>query len=248
MTTMTDATIEILIFPCLDDNYGLLLRDTASGQVAAIDTPDADRIAAELDERGWGLNLILNTHWHHDHVDGNLALKDRYGATVVGPDAERDRIPGIDLPVAEGATLQLGETAIAVIETPGHTLGHIVYHLPDAGALFVGDTLFAMGCGRLFEGTAEQMWANMERLAALPPETIVYCAHEYTQGNARFAATIEPDNRDLQARIARVDAARARNEPTVPFTIADERATNPFMRAGSAAELGRRRLAKDNFR
>lgn len=241
-------SVDIVLFPCLEDNYGLLVRDRASGQVAAIDTPDPDRIAAELDARGWGLALILNTHWHHDHVGGNQALKDRYGAIVVGPAAERDRVPGFDLPVAQGAVLRLGDTAINVLETPGHTLGHVAFYLPIPGALFVGDTLFAMGCGRLFEGTAEQMWGNMERLSALPPETLVYCAHEYTHGNARFAATIEPDNPALLARIAQVDAARARGEPTVPFTIADERATNPFMRAGSADELGRRRLAKDDFK
>lgn len=247
MTTIPTATVDVVLFPCLDDNYGLLVRDRATGKVAAIDTPDADRIAAELDARGWGLDLILNTHWHHDHVGGNHALQARYGATITAPAAERGKIPVIDHAVADGDVIRLGETAIAVIGTPGHTLGHVVYHMPEAGAVFVGDTLFAMGCGRLFEGTAEQMWGNMKRLSALPPETLVYCAHEYTQGNARFAVTIEPDNAVLAMRIAIVDATRAQGLPTVPFTIADERATNPFMRAGSAAEMGRRRLAKDSF-
>lgn len=248
-TTPTDrASIEIAMFPCLDDNYGFLLRDRASGLVATIDTPDPVRIGAELDQRGWPLDRILNTHWHADHVGGNAALKARYGARIVAPSAEADRIGGVDQPVGEGDSIALGATRIDILATPGHTLGHIIYHLPAAGVAFVGDTLFAMGCGRLFEGDATQMWRNMERLAAMPADTIIYCAHEYTQSNGRFAVTVEPDNQALAERLLEVAALRERGTPTVPTTIAAERATNPFMRAGSAEELARRRLAKDQFR
>ncbi len=242
------AAIEIAMFPCLDDNYGFLLRDRESGRVATIDTPDAGRIAEELDRRGWSLDLILNTHWHADHVGGNAALKARYSAWVVAPAAEADRIDTADELVEEGSVVMLGAIRIDVLATPGHTLGHVIYHLPTAGVAFVGDTLFAMGCGRLFEGDAAQMWRNMERLAALPEDTIVYCAHEYTQSNGRFAATVEPDNQALMTRLEEVAALRTQGLPTLPTSIAAERATNPFMRAGSAEELARRRQAKDAFR
>jgi hydroxyacylglutathione hydrolase len=248
MTSRDLQVIDVALFACLEDNYGLLVRDPASGAVAAIDTPDASRIMAELDARGWRLTHILNTHWHDDHVGGNLALKARYGATVIAPEAERDRIPGVDVGVAGGTVFDFGTLPVTVIATPGHTLGHVVYYFSTAQMLFPGDTLFAMGCGRLFEGTADQMWVNMQMLAALPPETIVYAAHEYTLGNARFAATIEPENPDVAARLATVRDLRARDMPTMPFTIGDERATNPFMRAESPQEMGHRRVAKDNFR
>lgn len=240
--------IEIALFACLQDNYGILVRDRATGAVAAIDTPDAARISEELGARGWALTHILNTHWHDDHTAGNLMLKAGHAARVIVPEAEYDRIPGADIGVSDGATFDLGATPVTVIATPGHTLGHIVYHLPTARTLFAGDTLFAMGCGRVFEGTPDQMWGNMQMLATLPPATIVYGAHEYTLGNARFAATIEPDNADVARRLAAVAELHDRGEPTIPFTIAEELATNPFIRAGSAEEFARRRLAKDDFR
>ena len=243
----TRPTVEVVLFSCLQDNYGLLIRDMATGRVAAVDTPDAERIAYEVERRGWSLDIILNTHWHDDHVGGNMALKLQYGATIHGPEAERDRIGTLDAAVRAGEIIDLGETRIEVLATPGHTLGHVVYHIPAAGLIFVGDTLFAMGCGRLFEGTAEQMWGNMEMFAALPPDTTVYCAHEYTSGNGRFAAAMEPGNHAIAQRNAHVAAARDRGEPTVPFTIADECATNPFMRAGSSERLRELRLAKDDF-
>ncbi|MGU3392047.1 hydroxyacylglutathione hydrolase [Sphingomonas sp. M1A8_2b] len=242
---MTSPSIEIVLFACLEDNYGFLVRDRATDRVATIDTPDAARIAAELDRRGWGLDLVLNTHWHDDHVGGNLPLKARYGARIVAPAVEADRIPGVDIGVGDGATVALGDTIFTVMETPGHTVGHVAYATP--GTIFVGDTLFAMGCGRLFEGSASQMWGNMVRLSALPPETTVYCAHEYTEANARFALHVEPENAALRKRAEHVAALRARGAPTIPFTIADERASNPFMRAGSAEILAERRRAKDMF-
>lgn len=241
-------TLDISSFPCLEDNYGILMHDPASGAVASIDAPDAERIMGELDARGWHLTHILNTHWHDDHVGGNLTLKARYGAKVIGPDAERERIPGIDIGVADGASFDFGTLPVTVMATPGHTLGHVVYHLPTASTLFSGDTLFPMGCGRLFEGTAAQMWGSMQSLAALPPETTVYAAHEYTLANARFAASIDRHDVDVSRRLAKVRDLRANGRTTMPFSIADERATNPFMRAGSAEELGRRRRAKDEFR
>jgi hydroxyacylglutathione hydrolase len=216
-------------FPCLSDNYGFLVRDDASGKTATIDTPDADAILAELDKLGWTLDLILNTHWHPDHAGGNAAIKAATGATIVGPQ-EVTRIAPLDREVVEGDVVELGETRFTVIDTGGHTLGHIAYHdAPDAIA-FVGDTLFALGCGRLFEGTAEQMWGSLAKLTALPDATTVYCAHEYTASNARFALSVD-DDPALKARAEQVFAARERGEPTVPTSIGAEKATNPFLRA-----------------
>jgi hydroxyacylglutathione hydrolase len=216
-------------FPCLSDNYGFLARDQATGQVACIDTPDAGAILAELDRLGWRLSLILNTHWHPDHAGGNAAVKAATGATVIGP-AEVARIAPPDRVVKGGDRVDLGETGFEVIETGGHTLGHIAYHDAADRIAFVGDTLFALGCGRLFEGEPQQMWTSLQRLAALPDDTRVYCAHEYTAANARFALSVD-DDPALQARAAAVFAARERGEPTVPTTIALEKATNPFLRA-----------------
>lgn len=227
--------LEIVQFPCIPSNanYGYLVRDQASGTVAAIDSPDADMIERELDARGWTLDVILNTHHHWDHVDGNPQLKARYGCTVVGPSYEHRKIKGIDVQLSDGDTWALGESVATVLHTPGHTLGHIVYHFADDGLAFVGDTLFAMGCGRLFEGTPAQMWQSLKALRDWPDETVIYCAHEYTQANARFAVSVEPGNTDLQARAADVDALRAKDQPTVPTTIALEKATNPFLRPDS---------------
>ena len=227
--------IDIRQFACLSDNYGYLVHDRETGATAAIDTPDAEAINRELDAAGWKLTHILNTHHHWDHVGGNLALKEKWGCTIIGPKGEADKIPGIDLPVGEGDNIMLGVSKASVHTTPGHTLGHIVYYFADDCAAFVGDTIFAMGCGRLFEGTAEQMWSSLSMIAALPPETKLYCAHEYTQANAAFALSVDPENTDLKKRSADVDALRARNTPTVPTTVALERATNPFLRAGEPA-------------
>jgi hydroxyacylglutathione hydrolase len=233
-------------FPCLSDNYGFLAKDEASGQVACIDTPDAGAILRELDAAGWSLNLILNTHWHADHAGGNAEIKAATGATIVAP-GEVERTSLIDRKVGGGDVVELGETRFQVIDTGGHTLGHITYFDEADRIAFVGDTLFALGCGRLFEGTAEQMWASLSRLTALPDETAVYCAHEYTAANARFALTVD-DGAALKARAADVFAARERGEPTVPTSIALEKATNPFLRAGSAQRFATVRTAKDNFK
>jgi len=224
-------------FPCLEDNYGFLVRDQVSGLAACVDTPDAGAILRELDRLGWTLALILNTHWHADHAGGNAEVQAATGAQVVGP-AEVTRIAALDRDVRGGDHVILGETRFEVIETGGHTLGHIAYYDAADGVAFVGDTLFALGCGRLFEGRPEQMWASLQRLAGLPDETRVYCAHEYTASNARFALSVDDDPR-LAARAAEIFAARARGEPTVPTTIGLEKATNPFLRAPElAARIG----------
>jgi hydroxyacylglutathione hydrolase len=245
-------------FPCLSDNYGFLARDEASGLAACIDTPDAGAILRELEKLGWTLSLILNTHWHPDHAGGNAEIKAATGAVIMGPE-EVKRISDLDCKVKDGDTVELGETTFKVIETGGHTLGHITYFDAEDGIAFVGDTLFAMGCGRLFEGTAQQMWTSLQKLAALPDDTTVFCAHEYTASNARFALSVD-DDPVLKARAAEVFAARERNEPTVPTTIGLEKATNPFLRApklaarvGAAGEpdyaaFGAVRAAKDVFK
>lgn len=245
-------------FPCLDDNYGYLARDEASGKVACIDTPDAKAVLNELASLGWGLDLILNTHWHPDHAGGNAEVKAATGAEVVGP-KEVTRIAPLDREVAGGDHVMLGQTRFDVIESGGHTLGHIAFHAADARVAFVGDTLFALGCGRIFEGDAAQMWASLQRLAALPDATKVYCAHEYTASNARFALSID-DSPALKARAEAIFAARERGEWTVPTTIALEKSTNPFLRAPLLAgkvgaegapdheAFGAVRAAKDSFK
>jgi hydroxyacylglutathione hydrolase len=240
--------LEIVRIPVLSDNYVWLVHEPESAETVVIDPAVAEPVLAEADARGWRIGQIWNTHWHPDHTGGNAAIKAATGALVSGPAAEAARIPTLDRQLREGDLARLGRVEAQVLEVPAHTAGHIAYHLPSEEVAFVGDTLFAMGCGRLFEGTAEQMHDNLQRLAALPPETRIYCAHEYTLSNARFAATVEPDNAELASRIAEVEAARAAGQATVPTTIALERATNPFMRAASADELARRRAAKDNFR
>jgi len=239
--------IEVVRIPARQDNYIWMAHDPISGDTVVIDPADAEPVLAEADRRGWRIGQIWNTHWHGDHIGGNAGIKAATGCIVTGPAAEAAKIPTLDVRVKEGDRARIGAFEAEIWEVPAHTAGHIAYHLPDAGIAFVGDTLFAMGCGRLFEGTPAQMFANMQRLAALPPETVVYCAHEYTQSNGRYALHVEPDNPALVGRMRDVDAMRARGEPTVPTTIALERATNPFMRAGSVAELARRRAEKDNF-
>ena len=228
---MSELTIHM--FPCLTDNYGYLLHDADSGTTAAVDTPDAEEIAVQLDAKGWRLTHILNTHHHADHAGGNLALKRRTGCTIVGPRADAARIPGIDIGVGDGDEVALGAHRARVFDTPGHTRGHIVYWFEGARAAFVGDTLFALGCGRLFEGTPRDMWTSLQKILAWPDDTRLYCAHEYTQSNARFALTVEPQNRALVERAAQVARLRAAGKPTVPTTLMEERATNPFLRPQS---------------
>jgi hydroxyacylglutathione hydrolase len=227
-------------FPCRSDNFGVLIHDPDARLTAAIDAPEFGPIKARLDEMGWRLNRILTTHHHGDHVEANLALKKEYACTVTGPSEEADRIPGINDHVRGGDTFMFGGFQVRIIDTPGHTLGHISYWLPEARVVFSADALFAMGCGRIFEGTPEMMWNSLERLAALPDETAVYCGHEYTEANARFAVTVEPDNADLIARAEEVRRLRQAGKPTLPTTIALEKRTNPFLRAGQPSI--RRRL------
>ena len=240
--------LDIVRIPVLSDNYVWLVHEPASGETLVVDPAVAEPVLAAAEARGWRISQIWNTHWHGDHTGGNAAIKAATGCRVTGPAAEADRIPTLDRRVGEGDMVALGAVEARVLEVPAHTAGHIAYHLPDESVVFVGDTLFAMGCGRLFEGTAGQMYANLKRLAALPPETAVYCAHEYTLSNGRFALTVEPDNAELAARMARVEAARQAGEATVPTTIALERATNPFIRASSVEAFAERRLGKDVFR
>ncbi len=242
---MTD--LEIVRIPALSDNYIWLVHDAESGETMVVDPALAEPVLAEADRRGWPITAIWNTHWHPDHTGGNAGIKAKTGCEVIAPAAEADNIPTADRLVGEGDEVRLGAHVATVMEVPAHTAGHIAYHFAQDAVIFVGDTLFAMGCGRLFEGTAAQMFANMQRLAKLPPETLAYCAHEYTQANGRYAMVAEPDNDAVKARVAAVDQARAAGEATVPTTIGEELATNPFMRAASAEQLGARRAAKDAF-
>lgn len=240
--------LDIARVPVLSDNYAWLIHDQASGETVALDPGEAAPMLLAAEARGWRVSAIWNTHWHPDHVAGNAELKAATGAAVTGPSAEAAKIATLDHGVREGDRVRVGAHEATVLETPGHTAGHIVFHFADDALLFTGDTLFAMGCGRLFEGSAEQMWGNMQRLAALPDKTRVFCGHEYTQSNGRFALVAEPDNAAVRDRMAAVDRLRAAGEPAVPFTLADEQATNPFLRAGSASELAALRRAKDSFR
>lgn len=219
-------------FLCLSDNYGVLIHDRETGETATIDAPESAPILAALEERGWELTHILLTHHHADHIQGVPDLKAKFpGAIVVGPEKERARIPGMDKTVKQGDRTEVGTLSAGVIETPGHTLGHIAYYFDADRICFAGDTLFSLGCGRVFETPYPVMWDSLEKLAALPPETQFYCGHEYTEANGRFAATIEPDNAALKARLAEVAKLRADKRPTVPTTLAEELKTNPFLRA-----------------
>jgi hydroxyacylglutathione hydrolase len=237
--------IEIVRVPVLSDNYVWLVHEATSGETLVIDPAVAEPVLAAAEARGWEITQIWNTHWHPDHVGGNAQIKAATGCIITGPAAEAERISTLDVQVRGGDVVQLGEVRAMVLDVPAHTSGHIAYHFATEQVAFVGDTLFAMGCGRLFEGTAAQMYDNMRKLEALGDATAIYCAHEYTLSNARFAVTIEPDNAALQQRVSDVVAARERGEATVPTTIALERATNPFMRASSVEELAARRAAKD---
>ncbi len=225
------SVLEVHQFECLSDNYGFLVHDPDSGSTACVDTPDAQPTLSALEEKGWSLTQIWNTHWHPDHTGGNLELQKKTGCEILGPRNESERVPGIEMELGEGSTFDFGAHPVRVFDVPGHTAGHIAYWLPDDSIAFVGDTLFALGCGRLFEGTAEQMWNSLGKLAALPPETVVYCAHEYTQANAQLALSVDPGNGDLVARARKIDEMRAQGIATVPTTVEVELATNPFLRA-----------------
>lgn len=251
--------LEVHQFPCLSDNYGFLLHDDASGETACIDTPDADEYLRQAGMKGWQITQIWNTHWHPDHAGGNAAIKAATGCTVTAPEVDAPKIAAIDRMVKHGDTVRLGDYTAHVLDVGGHTLGHIAYHVPEAAIAFVGDSVFALGCGRMFEGTAPQFWASLSRVRALPPETLLYCAHEYTASNARFALHADPANAELAAYAEEITARRARDLPTVPAKLERELATNPFLRAdnptlqarwggGNAiATFAALRSAKDGF-
>ena len=226
--------LQIKQFPCLSDNYCVLLHDPATGQTAAVDAPEAAAIRRVLAQTGWTLSHIFITHHHHDHTGGLAELKRETACHVVGPRLEAARIGLIDQPVGDGDNFAFAGHQVEVIETPGHTAGHVSYHIPGQALAFVGDTMFVLGCGRLFEGSAETMWQSLSKLAALAPETEIYCGHEYTEANARFALTIEPGNTALVARAVEIAQLRAAGQPTVPTRLDRELATNPFLRSGSA--------------
>jgi len=238
--------LEVVPVPAFSDNYLWLVHDADSGETAVVDPGNAAPVLAEAERRGWRIGQVWNTHWHPDHTGGNLAVKQASGATISGPAEEK--IPGRDVELSEGDKVFLGSHAGRVIAVPGHTLGHIALIFDEDGIAFVGDTLFAMGCGRLFEGSPQQMFDSLQRLAELPDETRLYCAHEYTLSNARFAAHAEPGNAAIAERLAAVERMREAGEITVPTTVAQERATSPFVRSSDWQEFARLRSEKDSFR
>lgn len=225
------AALDITLIPALRDNYVYLLREPESGTVAVVDPAEAAPVIRELDKRGWSLDLILNTHHHNDHIGGNAELKAKYGATLIAAGADAARIPGIDRPIAEGDSVAVGRQMAKVIAVPGHTSEHIAFWFEGAQALFCGDALFALGCGRMFEGTAPQMWQSLLKLRALPDATRFYCGHEYTQSNAAFALSVDPDNPVLQAYVEDIEEIRESGAPTIPAQLGREKLTNPFLRA-----------------
>ena len=236
--------LEIVQFACRDDNFGVLIHDAKTGQTASIDAPELKPILALLDDRGWTLTHIFTTHHHADHVEANLDLKAKFAVTITGPHAEADRIPGIDKTVKGGDHFEFAGHRIDVIDCPGHTLGGISYSIPSQKLLFAADTLFSLGCGRLLEGTPDQMWSSLTKLMALPDDTIIYCGHEYTASNAKFALTIDPDNQALVERALEVEQLRAAGKPTLPTVMGREKATNPFLRADDG--FIRERLGMEN--
>lgn len=242
------SALEIVAVPAFADNYLWLAHDAASGETAVVDPGDPVPVLAEAEKRGWRITKILNTHWHPDHTGGNLAIKEATGAAIIGPAGENGRVPGLDVAIKEGDRASIGSHEAEVWEVPGHTLGHIAYVFRDDHTAFVGDTMFAMGCGRLFEGTPEQMHRSLGRLASLPDDFRLYCAHEYTLANAKFAAHAFPGNAAIGARLAAVAAAREAGRMTVPTTVAAERETNPFLLADSIEHFALLRTEKDNFR
>ena len=236
--------LEIVPVAVLRDNYVWLVHDSDSDETVAVDPSVAEPVLEAAAARGWTITQVWNTHWHPDHTGGNDAIRAATGCTITGP-AEAEKVSKMDRIVAGGDSAKIGAIEAGLIDIPAHTAGHVAFHLPAASAAFVGDTLFAMGCGRLFEGTAQHMYDALGKLAALPGDTRLYCGHEYTLANGRFALTVEPDNAELARRVEQVAAQRERGEVTLPTTVALERATNPFVRAGSVEELARRRAAKD---
>jgi hydroxyacylglutathione hydrolase len=239
--------LEVVPVPVLTDNYVWLIHDSESGETAAVDPSVADPVLAAAAAKGWQLSQVLNTHWHPDHTGGNAAIQSATGSPIIAP-AEAERVSKVDGVMAEGDRVRVCGAEALVWEIPAHTAGHIAYYFEDEGMIFVGDTMFAMGCGRLFEGTAEQMYANLQRIAALPGDVRIYCGHEYTLANARFAADVEPNNASVAARLKKVEALRASGDVTLPTTVAEERETNPFVRATNWEEFARLRSAKDSFR
>ena len=227
--------LELVTIPALSDNYTFLLHDSDSGDTAVIDVPEAGPILDALSQRGWSLTEIWLTHHHHDHIGGVDDLLKHHDAKVVGAQADRHRLPSLNREVSEGDVFDFGGERVEVLDVSGHTVGHIAFVVPESGYAFTADSLMALGCGRLFEGSAEQMWASLQKLAALDPETLICSGHEYTQANAKFAITVDPDNDDLKARIERINSARDSNEPTVPSKLSEEVATNPFLRAADPA-------------
>jgi hydroxyacylglutathione hydrolase len=240
------TNLEFHQFECLSDNYGVLIHDPKSGDTASIDAPDANAVEAALKTKGWKLNHILVTHHHFDHTQGIAELKSKYACHVIGPKEKGSKITSLDEQKTQGDTIIFGGETVDIIATPGHTLDMINFYFKESGVIFTGDTLFALGCGRIFEGDATMMWNSLSKLAELPPETVVYCGHEYTQANASFSLTIEPDNQALVKRAQEIDKLRANGKPTIPTTIAKELATNVFLRAGNATEFAKIRTAKDN--
>jgi hydroxyacylglutathione hydrolase len=229
------SELDIRLVPLLRDNYGYLIREPKSGYVGIVDPSEAGPVLAMAEELGWRITHIFNTHHHPDHTGGNREIKRETDAVVVGPKPDEARIPDIDVGLSGGDTYDFGEARAEVLFVPGHTRGHIAFHFPESRAVFSGDTLFLMGCGRLFEGSPAQMWESLGRLRDLPPDTRVFCGHEYTQANARFALSVEPQNEALKARAKRVNDLRAASKPTIPGTMEEERATNPFLRADDPA-------------
>lgn len=223
--------LEVFMFPCLSDNYGYLIRDPIQNLTASIDTPDVHAIEQALNQNDWKLDYIINTHHHYDHAGGNLELKKKTNCKIIGPMQDKDRIPGIDQTIEHAEEFMFGSFTVKGFHTPGHTTGHMVYHFEDQNIAFVGDTIFAMGCGRLFEGTPEQMLNSLDIIMSWPGETMLYCAHEYTQSNAEFAITVDGKNEDLLKRKSEVDALREKLIPTVPTKLEIEKKTNPFLRS-----------------
>jgi hydroxyacylglutathione hydrolase len=242
------AKLEIVAVPAFADNYLWLVHDPDSGETAVVDPGDPAPVLAKAEGRGWRINKILNTHWHPDHTGGNLAIKEAADATIIGPAGENGRVPGLDVALKEGDHIKLGARVAEVWEVPGHTIGHIAYIFREDRVAFVGDTMFAMGCGRLFEGSPEQMYHSLSRLAGLSDDMKLYCAHEYTLANARFAAHAFPENRAIADRLRHVEQLRSVARSTVPTTVGEERATNPFLLAGSVEQFAEMRAEKDSFR
>lgn len=241
------SPLEIVAVPAFADNYLWLAHDADSGETAVVDPGDPEPVLAEAERRGWRITTVLNTHWHPDHTGGNVAIKEQTGAAIWGPAGENGRIPGLDRPLGDGDRIRIGEHQAEIWAVPGHTLGHIAYVFAADGIAFVGDTLFAMGCGRLFEGSPEQMYGSLQRLAALPAETRLFCAHEYTLANARFAVHAFPDSKAIAARLRHIEQERSEARPTVPTTVAEERLTNPFLLAEDVAQFAALRAEKDVF-